>query len=421
MGWPVISSAFHELPLFGLAANARLRLALCWFFAVLAGAVMQQLVEGRRTPAFVTVAAGATALAMAFWKNEFPNEQALEHAVLTTWPRALPLAGALAAALLAPRARRVAVGVLVPLAVLDLWSFGYPWNPVLPQKLLYPSTPLIERLSAEQRAADQGTAPPFRIAATGPTLFPNSPAMYGLEDIRSHDPMSYGRTLGALRVFTGYSSFDYFGVLKRFEDPFINYLNVKYLVTMKREEYTSDRFALVYDGPDGRIYQNRDWLPRFYPARNVLVEFDPQKRIKAIIDHRDWANLVILERIHTSLIDRVRADLLSHHRPEDSIATVKVAKNGDAAFRLTIDAPRWTLIVGSQPNFPGWKVYRNDEERLKIIEVNGAFIGFLVPPGRSVVDVVYRPRSFWYGSAVSLLTVVIFGTALVAKRAFIYP
>jgi hypothetical protein len=53
--------------------------------------------------------------------------------------------------------------------------------------------------------------------------------------------------------------------------------------------------------------------------------------------------------------------------------------------------------------------------------VNGAFIGFLVPPGRSVVDVVYRPRSFWYGSAVSLLTITIFGTALVAKRAFIYP
>jgi hypothetical protein len=419
--WTPLTTAFHRLPLFSMAANGRLRLVLCWAFAVLAGAVVQQLVEGKRLPLAVTIITAIAGLSAALALNRYPTEYAWEHAVMTTIPRLTVIAAALIALLLKGSARRVAVGVLTIIITLDLWSFGHPWNPVMEKEALYPMTPMLRFLTARQAAVERGEAPPFRIAARGPTFFPNSAAMFGLEDVRSHDPMSYGRTLGALRVFTGYSSFDYFGMLKNFEDPYLDYLNVKYLIVAPHEDNASDRFRLVYDGRDGRIYQNRDVLPRFYPTRNVLVAFDDDKRIREILQHHDWKNLTILKRIHTSLVDKVRTDLLTYRAPDDPIARVDVTRRGDSAFLLDIDASRWTLIVGSQPNYPGWKVFLNGNERLKIIEVNAAFIGFMVPPGRSRVEVVYRPLSYTYGVALSVLTIAILAVALVRKRRILYP
>ena len=60
------------------------------------------------------------------------------------------------------------------------------------------------------------------------------------------------------------------------------------------------------------------------------------------------------------------------------------------------------------------------DERLKIIEANGAFIAFVVPPGHSTVDVVYRPRSFTFGAAASILTITSFAVALVRRRRILY-
>jgi uncharacterized membrane protein YfhO len=65
-------------------------------------------------------------------------------------------------------------------------------------------------------------------------------------------------------------------------------------------------------------------------------------------------------------------------------------------------------------------VFRNGRERLKIIEVNAAFIGFMVPPGRSTVEVAYRPRSFVFGAAASILTMTFFAVALVRRRRILY-
>ena len=43
---------------------------------------------------------------------------------------------------------------------------------------------------------------------------------------------------------------------------------------------------------------------------------------------------------------------------------------------------------------------------MKPIRVNGAFLGFAVPPGQSDVRVWYAPTSFWAGVWVAVLTMV---------------
>src|SRR5258707_12271002 len=55
LAWPLVSTAFHAL--FKLAANARLRLLLCWCVAVLTGAQLDALLRERRTwPLFAGIA-----------------------------------------------------------------------------------------------------------------------------------------------------------------------------------------------------------------------------------------------------------------------------------------------------------------------------------------------------------------------------
>lgn len=421
MGWPLFSDAFQKLPLFSLAANGRLRLALCWFLAVCGGAVVDLLVKGERRVILATCAAAVLTVGVLFATTDFPHDEARQHAIATTIPRALVVLAAAAAAFASSRFRTAALWILVATAVGDLWSFGYRWNPTLPARQLYPQTQLTRKLQSLQRSAVPGEILPFRIAATGPTFFPNSAGMYGLQDIRSHDPMANGRVLGALRVFTGYSSFDYFAVLKTFDHPFIDYLNVRYLVTSPNEDYVSDRFIEIYSGKDGKIYRNRDALPRFYAARNVFVEFDTPKRIARILQNRDWANSVILERIHTSLIDKVRVDLLAPRSPDAPLASVHIKESTSRRFDMEINAPRWTLIVGSQPNWPGWKVYRNEDEPLKIMEVNAAFISFIVPPGKSNVSVIYEPRSFSTSALLSFGTMVVLLLILWRRRSPLAP
>ena len=68
------------------------------------------------------------------------------------------------------------------------------------------------------------------------------------------------------------------------------------------------------------------------------------------------------------------------------------------AYTLRIAAPRTTLIVSSIPNWPGWRV------PFPKVEVNGLFLGFVVPAGTREVKLAYRPASFYASSAVAALT-----------------
>jgi len=407
--WPFFSEAFHKIPLFSLAANGRLRLVLCWFLAILAAEAIDLLRDekGRRSVAIGTSAALAILIGL-FALNKFPAEvRFFQLALTSTLPRLLVVL-AFGLALLAAKKNSKRLTVVAPVLLLasisvDLLQWDLRWNPPVPSEMVYPETPLVRALVEKQRSPDKDEILPFRIAAPTSTFFPNAAGVFGLEDIRSHDPMAFGRYLGALRVFTGYSSDEYFGMLRHFDDPFVDYLNVRYVMTGVHESLTHPKFQQIYDGPDGKLYRNLEALPRFYAARNVIVEFDDNTRFRRIKANRDWAQTVILKYIPTDLIDAVRGDLLDPREVTAPIASVKIVESKSARFRLDIDAPRATMIVSSQPAWPGWKIYRNGKSRLKMIEINAAFMGFIVPPGKSTIEVVYQPRSYTIGWQLSLL------------------
>ncbi|HMC20216.1 MAG TPA: hypothetical protein VKL19_00050 [Thermoanaerobaculia bacterium] len=402
LGWPVVSNLFHLV--FALAANARLRLLLCWLLAAMTAAIIDITLRERAAYLLAGLAIAAGMLLYLMMKVPFPDAVKKDTAMIAIAPSLTVIALSLLFALPA-RARPFAGMVVLVAVITELWAASSGWNPVLPVKRSYPTTPLIDRLMDIRKKTPSHA--PFRIVGIGPSLFPNIQAIYGLEDVRAHDPMANGRYLGVLRVVTGYDTANYFAKWENTDTRFLDFLNVKYVITGKGLELRDrQRYTMIYDGQDGRIFENRDVLPRFFAARNVLLEFKGDYFVKRLTTENDWAHTGVVKTLPVES-DRMRQDLLAPRPPNAPEATVTITDaTSPTDLRMRIHAPRYTLILSSQPFWPGWHIRRNGQW-VDPLPVNGAFLGFTVPPGDWDVRVFYLPASFYCGLAASLITIAL--------------
>ena len=410
LGWPVISQIFHFA--FALAANARLRLMLCWLIAAMTAAIIDVALRERPVYLLAGCAITASMLLYLMMRMPFPDAVRKDSAMLAILPSLVVIA--LSIFFVLPARARPFVAMIVLIAVIsELWEASSGWNPVLPQERSYPSTPLIERLQEIVKSTPRSA--PFRVVGLGPALFPNAQAIYGFEDIRAHDPMANGRYLGVLRVVTGYNTADYFAKWENTDTRFLDFLNVKYIVTGARVELKDkQRYTVIYDANDGRIFDNRDVLPRFYPARNVLLEFKGDYFAKRLVSENDWAHSGVVKNLPVES-DRMRQDLLAPRAISAPEAKLTITDSSPTDYRMRVRAPRFTLIVSSVPNWPGWHIRRNGRF-IDPLPVNGAFLGFTVPPGDSDIRVFFFPASFYCGLAASLITVAALIVISVRRR-----
>ncbi len=412
-GIPGIIDAFRAIPLFEIAANGRMRFVICWFLSVLAGEAVDLTRERTRLPMGIGLAVGFASLLAAFFLNDVIEHGLASPVIRTSIPAVVVLVVAAFAVRNAMRSTLLAALLVVAITA-DLLAFGFAWTPVVPKNDLYPGARILSALERLQRKDVEPA--PYRTAGTGPMFFPNSSSMYDLEGIRGHDPMANGRVLGMLRVLTGYSSEEYFGMLDNVDHPFIDFLNVRYVLTTGRETLDPDHYRRVYSGHDGRIWINRHFVPRFFPAGRVVSQFNDDRRIKQLLELRDWNRTVVVKRLPSQVIDLARKDLFRPRADDAPRATVRITDVSSRTFGLAIDAPRWTLIASSQPHFPGWRIFRDGGEELKVVTVDEAFMGFIAPPGRYRVTVRYLPMSFSVGLGVALFTALLLLSAPFVRR-----
>ncbi|MEA2237695.1 MAG: hypothetical protein QOC81_2419 [Thermoanaerobaculia bacterium] len=393
--WPVISSLFHFV--FKLAANARLRLLLCWIAAAMTAAAIDSARRERSTPFLLGVLTAAALLLRTMWKVDFPSAVAKDTAMIAIFPSILVLVLA-SLFVLQARARHIATMLIGVALVAELWTASDGWNPVLPVESMYPKTPLIQTLQRLQAATPANA--PFRVVGIGAALFPNAQAMYRFADIRTHDPMANGRYLGVLRLLANLETNDYFSKWQNVKTPLLNYLNVRYLVGARDLEAGDPaRYRLVYDNRDGRIFENLDVKPRFFAAHDLVLEFRHNMFAQTLTEH-DLAKETVVNILPVDS-DRMRQDLLA---PKSDPA-VQIVEANDPDFRLRIRSARHALIVSSQPFWPGMRVSLNGKS-IRALAVNGAFLGFTIPPGDWDVRVHYLPATFYGGLAAAILTLL---------------
>ncbi len=384
---PIARALYVLIP---YTAHARFRLLLCWFAALLAGVLVDRIRDDRlRAPFLIGLAVTGWFLIFVFIYVGFPDAAKRTAALLTSIPA---LAVMLFAALLP--VNRVFVPLLSLALVLEVFAAGRCWNPVMPVSSMYPETPLIKSL----KSLDGND----RVVGIGGALFPNLNAIFGFEDVRVLDALALDRYMGVLSAATEYDTSEYYAKWKDPDSPLLDYLNVRWVVT--EPGVKARRFRLRYDSRDGRIYENLNVLPRFFAVRNVVVEPRTERLAERLRTHTDWPNTAFVERSAGIL----PAGTPASGRPEAGgpaawKAALHLERLGPADFRLRIRAPRPVLVVSSQALWPAWRI-ETDRGTLAPVRVNGAFLGFIAPPGHSLVRVRYAPIKVYTAVALSLTT-----------------
>jgi len=398
LGWPGISTIFSIF--FKLAANARLRSMLCLLGALQTAAALDFVRRERAWPFLTGLLCAATTLLLLIMFVRFPSDWARSGAIIGIAPS---MAVLLVAALvpLAGRFKEWALMLVTVAVVAELFTFTYGWNADVTIDYFYTKSPLIEKLLKLKEQSHE----PFRIVGIFAMFFPNLNAMYGLEDVRVHDPMANGRYLGVLRVRGDYDSTTYFAHWRNVDSRMLDYLNVRYLVAdLYGNIDDRQRFEQIYSGVDGRIFLNHDAMPRFFAVHNVILEFNRGAFARLVMNQKEFRDTCLMNRLPVSS-DQERNDLLAPRPASAPSAKVVIQESAPAEYRLHVSAPRYTMITSSVTSWPGWHVTSNGKA-LRPLEANGAFLGFVVPPGENDVHVWFAPWSFRIGVMVMVATVL---------------
>jgi hypothetical protein len=214
--------------LFGLAANMRLRFLFAFCLAVLAAAFIEQ---ARGAPRYAGLALAAVLLLFVGVNPTIIASLAVLGVAALPW--------------------RI---LLIPAVLAEIWIVTIGWNPTRPASTFYPRTPLIDAVT---RAIPRGAG---RVIGLGGVLFPNTNALFGIEDVRFHDPMVPARYVHAM----GLDDREYYVKWTKVDDA----LNTRWVLAEPGRDMP---YVLRYDGPDGRLYENPKARPRFWSDTAIVT------------------------------------------------------------------------------------------------------------------------------------------------------
>jgi hypothetical protein len=370
--------AVRAVPLAGVSLHQRLRVLWDLGVCIAAAVALDGWTEGRAEarPAFVSLfACGAGFVGMYFLRE--PRLDALAIAQL-----AIPIATLLVFAF------RPAVLVATVLVFVDLTAATWRYNPPAWPAHVYPETDAITFLRNQEK--------PYRMAAWGWSFLPETPGWYGLEDVKTTDPVQHFAYMFLLRGYLDVDPASPDLVLRNVERAYLDFLNVRWLYVPPDHTLRPPGFVERYRGPDGMVLENREVLPRYFFVREARVEPDLGMTVaysRFISDYRAQA-----------IVDRKPP----HVPVRFGGGTVRIVDYEPNRTTLDVDSRGWNLLVTSDTHWAGWKARVNGTAH-DVVTVNGAFVGLFVPPGKAKVELWYWPDEVTHG-----LVAGIVGLALLA-------
>jgi len=294
----------------------------------------------------------------------------------------------IAAALTANRIPRFAP-LMTAIVLVDLLLTTRGYNPPSRPRDVYPITGAI--------AAMQRGEAPYRVAALGWSFIPDTPSYYGIEDVKTTDPMQkkeYARLFrGYLRTTGGDQ------VIGDTSLPFFDFLNIRYVYAPPGQQVSDPKFVERYRGADGAVFENTKALPRYFFVKRYRVEPSFERAL--------WFSRFITNFGEEAIVDRVPARV---HGPLGA-GDIRILRYTNNGAELDIRTTAWTLMASSDNQWPGWRAYWNGR-RIPLVTVNGTFVGCFVPPGRGRLRLRYLPDEFVKATRVSVLTLFALVAAL---------
>jgi hypothetical protein len=381
-----LAPALHAVPLFDITVNERLVFAGAFALAMLAALAVDAwpTATGRARAAATLVLAVLLILGLGTaWLRGAPGAARMRPDLVRMLVLAelLPLAG-LVLVLIGEMPRALARTIVLGLVLLQRTVVDGTIYPSLPPSAFYPRIPLLDHLQD-----DRGE--PFRIVGLDQAFRPDAAALYGLEDARGYEAMTFRRLDQTYRLWSVPLPV-WFNMVSDLSRPFLSFLNVKYAIAGP-DARPDGQWRLVREDRGSRLLENTRVVPRaFVPAR---VRLEPEA-------------LAIFQAMSTAADFSQTAWILAPGQPSVDLVngpgTLRIRRDGAGLdVDATMERPGWVVV--SEAGWRGWRA-TIDGRRVPLHDANHAFLGVHVPEGRHRLQLVYRPESLTLGLTVSLIT-----------------
>lgn len=237
-------------------------------------------------------------------------------------------------------------------------------------------------------------------------------ALYKISSTSDYNSMILGRYYRFIDLIntSPESSLRYFNVEIPPPNPNssgINFLNVKYVLADRSFDLgvrPSDRFGLISEGERYMLFQNTEYLPRFFVVAKARVYTNDDELESALRnDSVDLSSEVAVRFDEAQLMNQTEFPCST---PENSHAYIR----SYSANRIIIDVDTTCggFLSSSEVYYPGWQA-TVDGKKTSVLLSNYAFRAISIAKGKHTVEYFYRPTIFWIGGVITLMSLCLVG------------
>jgi hypothetical protein len=169
------------------------------------------------------------------------------------------------------------------------------------------------------------------------------------------------------------------------------------------------RWELLAQTTDVDVYQNSRAMPRAWLASQATAL--NESAMLEVIRNGRFADGKLWDPATMALVEAP----LTGAQLSNGSGEVRISHYEPNRIELTTKSDAPALLVLSENHYPGWRSYV-DNKFTETLRVDYNLRGIALPAGEHTVQVIYRPKSFLLGAAISLLTVALLAAGVVVDR-----
>ena len=240
-------------------------------------------------------------------------------------------------------------------------------------------------------------------------LFANNAVFDGISVVNGYEVLLLERYDNFLELCSSFRSFDSAAALKLF-----NIANLKYIILPKWMKLDDPKLSPVYEGERVRIWENAGCLPRAYIVHSAKVIKDKMSLRSLLEDDHEPLDTVILEQGSS-----VEVNLLGSSQRSGELVNFLKYSHNQVIIQAKLQEEGYLIL--SDVHYPGWQAsvlntITGEKKDVGIFYANYIFRAIPLKKGNYLVRFLFRPVSFYIGSAISILTIIIVIISLI----FIY-
>jgi hypothetical protein len=341
---------------------------------------------------------------------------------LMLWSILMPIAAGIGAGHVAElfRGRRSSGLVLASLALLSIASTIW----ILPRiervfcrpEHLYPNAAYVDKIGSARFITVDPTlnySYDSRRPDYGQSIIPNGAILGGVNDAQGYDPIMLERYASFRDVLCATSGILYPGHAVYFSDPAapaLRILNVQYLVgrhdiydpghvvpgaSFDRQKLNAMLEPVIAD-ERWPLFRYREQRPFAWSVQQ-LEPVSTMQQAMLLAKSANVEKTAFVEQPFTIAADRTGT----------TSVTAEWTSSRSLQLHLSAGEKRPAFICVAISYVPGWRAFAATGEELTTVPADGVILGVQVPAGVSDVRLIYSPRSFYQGLAISIAAMVL--------------